>query len=180
MPVNFQLHWLHINTDVCLAATWNFVNFQSPTYSAVIMEFTTPPSYGSTKVNVGCIATDDKIITAGSDALITHTSSKNDPEVGWPQPESASFVWSGQDDNGEKVNAEISGPLGARADRIDILNEVPAFVKTIIAAAAGTRPYIYQFQKNADMKIQVAGEEKDEQGRIFMEATFITGDGSSK
>lgn len=158
------------------AATWNFANFQSPTYSAVIMEFMTPPSYGSTKVCVGCIAVDDKIITAGSNVQVTHTEAKNDPEVGWPQPEAASFAWGGQNKDGHVVDASISGPLGTRIDRIDILNEVPAFVKTIIAAAAGTRPYIYEYQQKMVLNINVDGDKNEEPGRLFMEATFITGD----
>ncbi len=40
--------------------------------------------------------------------------------------------------------AECSGSLGPRIDRVDIMAEVPKFVKQIVAGAAGTRPYIYQ------------------------------------
>lgn len=109
---------------------------------------------------------------------VTHESSKDDPEVGWPQPESATFLWRGQSQDGGEVQAEISGPLGTRIDRVDVLNEVPAFVKQIIAAAAGAKPYIYEYRRQMPFKINVAEEKNEEQGTIFMEATFITGDNS--
>jgi hypothetical protein len=38
----------------------------------------------------------------------------------------------------------LAGPLGDRLDRVDIMAEVPGFVKNIVAAAVGTKPYIYQ------------------------------------
>lgn len=126
------------------AATWNFVNFQGPTHSAVMMEFTTPPSYGSTTVNVGCIATKDEIVFAGCKGTATHTAVKDDSESAWPEPTEVKYTWSGTTKDGKAVEAVIEGPLGDRADRIDIMHEVPGFVRSIIAGAAGTRPYIYQ------------------------------------
>ena len=122
------------------AARWNFVNFQSPTYSAVMMEYTTPPSYGSTVVNVGGIATDGKIICAGSSNSAKHSEIKGDPENDWPEPGAVDFVWS----DGKGTEAELQGPLGPRLDRVDVMAEVPKFVKQIVANAAGTKPYIYQ------------------------------------
>lgn len=126
------------------AAKWNFVNFQSPTYSAVMMEYTTPPSYGSTIVNVGGIATDDKIICAGSSNDARHSQIKGDPENDWPEPGAVAFRWEGQTSDGKKVDALVEGPLGGRLDRVDVMAEVPRFVKQIVAGAAGTKPYIYQ------------------------------------
>ena len=46
--------------------------------------------------------------------------------------------------DGKPVEAVLEGGLGDRLDRIDVMGEVPAFVKNIVAAAAGTKPYIYQ------------------------------------
>ncbi|GAB7350688.1 hypothetical protein MBLNU459_g1250t1 [Dothideomycetes sp. NU459] len=156
------------------AAKWNFVNFQSPTYSAVMMEYTTPPSYGSTIVNVGGIATDDKIICAGSSNSAAHSEIKGDPENDWPEPGAINFTWSGKTADGQDVHAVLEGPLGERLDRVDVMAEVPKFVKQIVANAAGTKPYIYQFGPKLTMKIKVGGEEKEEQGQLFTEATFIS------
>lgn len=126
------------------AAHWKFVNFQGPNYSAVMMEYTTPPSYGSTVVSVGGIAKDGEIIIAGSPMKATHLSVRNDNENDWPEPEAVKFEWEGTSKDGKKVTAVLEGPLEERLDRVDIMAEVPGFVKKIVAGAAGTKPYIYQ------------------------------------
>ena len=103
-----------------------------------MMQFTTPPSYGSTTVNAGGIATDDKILYAGASNKATHLEIKQDSEVDWPEPGAVSFEWEGKD-----LRAVVEGKI-ERTDRVDVMAEVPKFVKTIVAGAAGTRPYIYQ------------------------------------
>lgn len=138
---------------IIIAATWNFVNFQSPSYSAIIMEFTTPASYGTTSVAVGGITTADKIVYAGTGCTATHIEIKGDSEVNWPEPSAASYSWKGKAKDGTEVEANLIGPLGVRRDRIDIMAEVPKFVKTIVASAAGTRPYIYQVCQNVGFGI---------------------------
>lgn len=127
-----------------LAAKWNFANFQGENYSAVMMEFTTPPSYGSTIVNVGGIVKDGEIISAGSSNTVTHTKVNSDPDNDWPTPEEVKLEWSGKTKDGKAVSAILEVPLGERMDRIDIMAEVPGFVKSIVSAAAGTKPYVYQ------------------------------------
>lgn len=109
------------------------------------MEFVTPPSYGSTTVNVGGIVGDGKILYAGTNNTVKHTDVKPDPDNGWPEPTAARFTWSG---NG--VEAVLEGPYGKRVDRVDIMAEVPGFVKQIVAGAAGTKPYIYQVSRSLD------------------------------
>ena len=126
------------------AAKWNFIYFQGEKYTASIMEFTTPPSYGSTVVTVGVIAKDGEIVTAGTDAKIVHTKVKGDPENDWPEPETAQFTWLGKTKDGKAVEAVVEGALEERVDRVDIMAEVPGFVKKIVAGAVGTKPYIYQ------------------------------------
>lgn len=108
------------------------------------MEYTTPPSYGSTVVNVGGIATDGKILCAGSSNSAAHSQIKGDPENDWPEPGAVNFTWSGKTADGQDVEAVLQGQLGERLDRVDVMAEVPKFVKQIVAGAAGTKPYIYQ------------------------------------
>ena len=132
------------------AAKWNFVDFHSPTYSAIMMEYTTPPSYGSTVVNVGGIVTDGKILCAGSGNQARHTKVKEDTENDWPEPEEIDFVWNGRSEDGETVAASIQGKFGQRIDRIDVMAKVPGFIKTIVGGVAGTKPYIYQVRTHRD------------------------------
>jgi Svf1-like C-terminal lipocalin-like domain len=127
-----------------LAARWNFVNFQSPSYSAIMMEFTTPPSYASTVVNVGGIASGNDIIFAGTDTTAEHSEVKGDDEVDWPEPSAVKYVWRGKTTDGKDAVATLEGPLGKRLDRVDVMGELPGFVKQLASAAVGTRPYIYQ------------------------------------
>ncbi|KAL9129038.1 MAG: hypothetical protein Q9217_002408 [Psora testacea] len=164
------------SADKYIAAKWNFVNFQSPYYSAVMMEYTTPPSYGSTVVNVGGIATDGKIICAGSGNTATHTKAKQDVENEWPEPEEVKFTWSGITKDNETVSAVLEGSLGRRLDRVDVMAKVPGFIKTIVGGAVGTKPYIYQYSppQKLSIRVNINGEETVEEGILFSEATFIS------
>lgn len=157
------------------------------------MEYTTPPSYGSTVVSVGGIAREGEIICAGAAHSATHTELKRDPEVDWPEPRAVKFEWTGKTKDGKEVNAEVAGPLGLRLDRVDVMAEVPKFVKSIVGGVVGTKPYIYQVravgpilkyiltvsqyapQQRLSMKIRIGDdEEKMEEGTLFTEATFIS------
>lgn len=124
------------------AAKWNFCSFQSPTYSAVLMEYTTPKSYGETVVSVGGIATDGKILYAGASPAVKaeHTNVKGDPDNDWPEPGAIKFSW---DDESKDFHAEVAGEI-QRVDRVDVMGELPKFVKQIVTGASGTKPYIYQ------------------------------------
>lgn len=108
------------------------------------MEFTTPPAYGSTVVNVGGIARDGEIICAGSDNVAQHTELKEDPDNDWSEPSAVKFLWSGKTKDDKPVRAALSGKLGKRLDRIDVMAKVPGFIKTIVGGVVGTKPYIYQ------------------------------------
>lgn len=108
------------------------------------MEFTTPPSYGSTVVNVGGIAKDGELVMAGCNNTATHIKVKQDSENDWPEPSLVKYTWAGKAKDGKAIEASFEGELGDRVDRIDVMGEVPMFIKKIVAGAAGTKPYIYQ------------------------------------
>ncbi|KAL2200225.1 oxidative stress survival, Svf1-like protein [Corynascus similis CBS 632.67] len=159
------------------AAKWNFCNFQGPTYSAILMQFTTPPSYGSTVVNVGVIAKDGEIVVGGCKSDVTHLEAKSDNENDWPEPTIIKYTWAGATKDGKAVEASIEGGLEDRLDRIDVMAEVPGFVKKIVAGAAGTKPYIYQYspqKTKLSLKLKIGDEEVTEEGFVFAEATFIS------
>lgn len=142
------------------------------------MEYTTPPSYGETVVTVGGIVKGDRIICTAADpgTKAEHTEVKGDPENDWPEPSSATFTWKGKtpEEGGKEVTAVLAGNLGPRTDRVDVMGELPKFVKQIVAGASGAKPYIYQFTPRLKLKVNVDGEEVEEEGQLFMEATFIS------
>ncbi|KAH8808941.1 oxidative stress survival, Svf1-like protein [Xylogone sp. PMI_703] len=181
-PIDFKgkalfIHCLQGMKPHHLAAKWNFVNFLAPNYSAIMMEYETPASYGNTIVNVGGIIKNNEIIMAGATNTATHTSIKGDAESDWPEPDAAKFQWNGKTKDGKDVEAVLECSLGERLDRVDVMAEVPGFVKSLVAVAAGTRPYIYQYAPHGTpltLKVKVGDEETTEDGILFMEATFIS------
>ncbi|KFY63538.1 hypothetical protein V496_03846 [Pseudogymnoascus sp. VKM F-4515 (FW-2607)] len=160
------------------AGRWNFVDFQGEKFTAVLMEYTTPASYGSTIVNVGAIVQDGEIIMANTSSKATHVTTKSDSDNDWPEPATVKYEWSGKTKDGKAVEAVLEGALGDRLDRIDVMAEVPGFVKTIVANTAGTKPYIYQYSPSTastSLKLKIGdAEEVVDAGRLFAEATFIS------
>ena len=140
------------------------------------MNYSTPPSYGETSVSVGAIIKGDQILFTGAspETKVEHTEVKGDPENDWPEPSSAAFTWVGKTSDGKDAKAVLEGNLGQRTDRVDVMGEVPKFVKQIVAGAAGTKPYIYQFTPKLKLKLNIGGDEVEEEGQLFMEATFIS------
>lgn len=158
------------------AARWNYATFQSPTFSAVMMEYTTPVSYGSTVVNVGGIAKNGEILCGGAANSVQHAQVKNDPENEWPEPGAAKFLWSGKTQDGKHVEAELEGSLGDRLDKIDVLANIPGILKSLVGGVVGTKPFIYQYapMQKLELKIKIEDEEQKEVGTLFSEAVFIS------
>lgn len=159
-PIDFKgrclfIHALHGMKPHHAAAKWNFVNFQGPNISAILMEFTTPESYGSTVVNVGSIIQNNEILIANSSGSIVYSKTKCDEENGWLVPESIKVEWRGKSKDDKDVYAILQGSLGERADRIDVMAEVPSFVKQIVAGAVGTKPYIYQVRTQVPYELAI-------------------------
>ena len=127
-----------------VASKWNVLNFQGPNVSAIMMEFTTPPSYGSQTVNVSGIVDDNEIIVASASGDSSFPAMQRDTEVNWDEPTKFKYTFRGKDGKGRDDLATLEADAGPRLDRVDVLKEVPAFVKKIVSGAAGTRPYIYQ------------------------------------
>ena len=99
------------------------------------MEFTTPPSYGSTVVNVGAIAVDGQILFGGVDNSADHTEKMDDPD--WPAPTALKLQWNGATKDGKTAKAELAGEIGERFEKVDVMAEVPAFIKTIVGGVVG-------------------------------------------
>ncbi|KOS18338.1 Survival factor 1 [Escovopsis weberi] len=156
------------------AARWNFATFCGPTYSAMMMEFTTPPSYGSTVVNVGAIVKDGELVAVGCTNKNAHKAHKQDGDNGWPEPTAIRFEWLNPGSDGKPVEGVIDTELGPLFDRVDVMAEVPGFVKKIVSSTAGTKPYIYQFVTKTKLELDIGGEKITEEGQLYTEATFIS------
>ena len=127
------------------ACKWNFGNFQGKKLSAVMMEFTTPPSYGSQVVNIGGIVNEDgTLVAAMTENAAIHKTTQHDEETGWDAPTSLELSWMGQTKDGVEVTALTDSDLKTLVERVDVLAEIPAVIKAFIAGIAGTKPFIYQ------------------------------------
>lgn len=133
------------------ANRWNFGNFQGKKMSAIMMEFTTPPSYGSQVVNIGAIVNaDGSLVAAMTENAAIHKTTKTDPENGWDAPTSLELSWMGQTKDGTEVTAATESDLRSLVERVDVLAEIPAVIKAFIAGVAGTKPFIYQVRTLCD------------------------------
>jgi len=152
------------------ASRWNFFTFQGPTYSAILMEFTTPPAYENTVVSVGGVAKDGEILFAGASPAtsVKHDATQVDKKNKLPVPTDATFII-----GGAGSTATRTGPVGTRLDLIDIMGELPTLVKNIAVSASGTQPYIYQYGPESTLNIAGA-QQAQETGPSFIEATFIS------
>ena len=100
-------------------------------------------------MNVGAIVKDDQILYAGTKNVASHAETKLDSETGWLEPAAVKFQWNGTTKEGKAVSAELSGGLSKRLDKVDVMAEVPGFVKSIIGGVSGAKPYIYQVWVNS-------------------------------
>lgn len=149
------------------AKSWNFLNFQSDDFSAVQMEFTTPKSYATTKVNIAILTSKDKIIATSIDNDVVHENAEVD-DVGWNVPKAITFNFTDGADS--TVIAQVKGKLDKLVERVDVMAEIPQFVKNIVSGVAGAKPYIYQFCNT----MTVEHDGKTAEGIAFNEATFIS------
>ncbi|CRG84281.1 Survival factor 1 [Talaromyces islandicus] len=172
----FFIHALQGMKPHHAAARWNFISCQTPTYSSFLMEYTTPPSYGSTVVNVGGVVKDGEILYAGVNNTARNLETTIDPESKWREPKAIRFTWDGKLKDKSDFHAELETAFDKRLDRIDIMSEVPGFIKSFVGSVAGTKPYIYQYspQNKPTLKIKEGAKETAEQGTMFSEATFIS------
>ncbi|GAV51724.1 hypothetical protein ZYGR_0AF01950 [Zygosaccharomyces rouxii] len=177
------------------AKAWNFLYFHSEDHSVSLMEFITPKSYANTKVSVGIITSKDKVLSVSVNNEVRHLNSSVD-SVGWNVPKNLSVTFNGikstvtdeevaavvaasanspaekeKFDKDTQLIAVVEGKLDRLVERIDVMNEIPNFVKSIVSGVAGTKPYIYQYADEFTLQLQGASKEK---GLAWAEVTFIS------
>ncbi|CCE63288.1 hypothetical protein TPHA_0E01960 [Tetrapisispora phaffii CBS 4417] len=170
------------------AKAWNFINFQSDEYSVILIEFITPKSYANTKVSIGIVTDSEKILSVATNNNFEHIDSTVD-SIGWPVPKAIKCTFNGisadlSDDQVKKMYGENNGTLKEQEiavvnvnltnliERIDVMNEIPQFVKNIVSGVAGTKPYIYQYAGDEDFNIEI--NNKKVKGLGMLEVIFIS------
>ena len=106
-PTSNRLRNYRFRADF-ISSKMEFCRYQSPTYSAVMIEYIMPPSYGSTVVNVGGITRDGEKSVLDQQSIHKlrripemtglHQSSDNFagpelPKTANPSPQSSKEIW---------------------------------------------------------------------------------------
>ncbi|KAI0734136.1 oxidative stress survival Svf1-like protein [Fomitopsis betulina] len=162
-------------------------------------------SSGSVAVNVGSLVVGGKLVavtaetkypdeplpeTAEVMSRAIHSKTALDSDTGYNAPTELTFRWAAPSilpDTPGNFDATVVVDVGqpdaynGLVDKVDFLAEVPAVIKTMIAYAAGTKPYIYQWLNPAKMSLTIpsgvipeASGTVEVDGVLYNEATFIS------
>lgn len=155
-----------------LASRWNFANFYSPpsdpTSSAdqqdsvalLMMEFTTTAQHNHRKVNVGSVVVNGELVAVtmggsdvpeGSGNKAEHQQLQLDQDTGYNTPRNLNFVWAGPaiSDRSKTVKANVQFDTSkGLAEKVDVLAEIPYFIKKVVNVVSGAKPYIYEVRAN--------------------------------
>lgn len=162
------------------AAKWNFLDFQGPTTSVAVMEFKTPQSYGNQRSSIGAVVKDGKLLMTAVNVDIEHLDKELDSvdDANWEVPTGITFNLAGPQigagTDAPTVKVEVRGKLPHRVDRVDVMAQLPSFVKRVASGLSGARPFIYQYYNELEVTIEEDGEKFSEKGLAFSEATFIS------
>ncbi|EEB08533.2 Svf1 family protein Svf1 [Schizosaccharomyces japonicus yFS275] len=170
------VHALQNGKPQHLGCAWEFALLLHSKYTAVMMQFKTPPSYGSAVVNVGGIATDEGVVAATVKNSVVHKATKLDPDTEWQEPTRIEYVWSGKDAETftKDVKLEVDAELGRRLERIDVLSEIPSWLRGFVHGISGTKPFIYQYNSPVTFSLTIGDEVIHEDAVLFNETTFIS------
>lgn len=171
---------------------------------AIQMEFGTTDGYGPagknsgrTKVNVGmvyCSALSENnaflvvgetggagegVYPAGNTdkCIATHLHEEKDAETGYLAPHGMSFSWEGDRIDGKgraKASLDAEDVWSGLVEKVDVLAEIPYVLRKALAAATGTKPFIFQYLKDATLNVEADGKVIPVKGWVYTEASFIS------
>jgi len=189
----------------------NFQSSEHGGVSAIQMEFKTCKSHGKhgagsggVYINIGSLVVGGKLAAVTAEtkwpeeeqtnpsvvSRATHLNPVQDRDTGYKIPTRIGFQWQGPSlvaGSPEPLNAKLQVELGdidhpnGLIEKVDVLAEIPYFVKVAVNYVAGTKPYIYQWFNPATLSVTggdalVPGLSAglDVKGLFYNEATFIS------
>jgi hypothetical protein len=162
-----------------IASNWNFVNFHSKEASIAMMQFQTTKQYGSVNINQGSLVLNDKLICVSVENQVELLNLKKDEETEYDIPETVKMTWNGKtiEQEGEEpkdVSITIISEPRNLLDKIDVLAEIPYFVRKIVQSLI-VKPYIYQWIDKTTAEITIGDEKTTVEGYCFQELVFVSG-----
>lgn len=187
----------------------NFQSFEHGGVSAIQMEFKTCKSHGKhgagsggVYINIGSLVVGGKLAAVTAEtkwpdeeqaekpviSRATHLNLVLDPDTKYEVPTGVEFQWQGPSlSSPEPLKAKIHVELGdvghpkGLIEKVDVLAEIPYFVKVAVNYMAGTKPYIYQWINPATLSVTGAdalvpglSTGLEVKGYLYNEATFIS------
>ncbi|CAO3591141.1 unnamed protein product [Absidia cylindrospora] len=165
-----------------IASNWNFVDFQSPDAALSMMQFQTTKQYGSVNINQGSLVLHDKLICVSVDNHVELLDLQKDEDTDYDIPQRIKLTWKGktikQSDNDDEETKDVSVEMVVTVknlvDKIDVLAEIPWFLKKLVQTFV-VKPYIYQWLDKATATITVGEETVQVEGNCFQELVFVSG-----
>lgn len=163
-----------------IASNWNFVNFQAKDAALSMMQFQTTKQYGAININQGSIVLHDKLISVCVENGVELLDLKKDEETDYDIPQRIKLTWKGKtikqegEEEAKDVSVEMIVTVKNLIDKIDVLNEIPWFLKKLVQAFV-VKPYIYQWLDTATAEITVGDEKHSIEGNCFQELVFVSG-----
>lgn len=166
------------------AKEWKFVWFVNEKESLVLMQFQTPRSYANGIVSTAIITDEDKVICCPVENDTILVDEYKDEETGWSFAKEIDYKFKGhlikdEEEEEAKVDAdsavefELKGPLTTVIERVDVMNEVPQFVKNIVSGVAATKPFIYQYYTEDLTLTRSDKKDAEIKGTAWVEVTYI-------
>jgi len=153
---------------------WNFLCLQNTDTTLSVLQFVTPAKYGSFDISYGAFAHKGQLVAVTVENVVEHVDTTPDPDTGYDVPAQKNYTWKGSTLDGEKAfEAYLTVRPEKLCDRIDVLGELPYFLRVIIQALV-TKPFLYQWLDRVTARVTIEGEEPFEvTGTAFHECTFL-------
>ncbi|KAI8971667.1 oxidative stress survival, Svf1-like protein [Mycotypha africana] len=162
-----------------IASKWNFINFQSEKAALSMMQFLTTKQYGSVEVNQGSIVVNDKLISVSVENNVELMNLVKDDDTEYDIPQDVKLTWKGktikehEEDEVKDVSVVMIVPVKNLIDKIDILSEIPWFLKKLVQTFV-VKPYIYQWLDEATAEITIGDEKIECPGKCYQELVFVS------
>ncbi|KAL1411395.1 putative cell survival pathways protein [Vanrija albida] len=169
---------------------------------AVFMEFLTTDDYGPggknserAKVSVGTIYAsglpNSRLAMVGQSHPATeawpvpnkdhvdakHLNPVKDKDTGYLAPTGYEFIWAGDRSDKEgkfEANLTVDDLNAGLVEKVDVLAEIPYVLRKALAAATGTKPFIFQWHNPATLNIDLGDKKLAVKGWSYAEASYIS------
>ncbi|KAI7852828.1 oxidative stress survival, Svf1-like protein [Circinella umbellata] len=163
-----------------IASNWNFCTFHSQEASLSMMQFQTTKQYGAININQGSIVLNGKLISVSVENHVELLDLAKDEETEYDIPQKIKLTWKGKtikeegdEEPAKDVHVEMVVTVKNLVDKIDVLNEIPWFLKKLVQTFV-VKPYIYQWLDTASAEITVGDEKVVTEGKCFQELVFVS------